>query len=183
MGVLEQQSSCPAPQIFPDQGLPNYTLTTYIDGLVFPQRSSAIETRDSHLISEKWSQGNSGSNRTYPLHSTLKPMDSPNERTNGWSNISVPSLPHTQKIGPTGSLSHQQCTTIELTQPPDYRPMKSFLATLHASPHQKWSEQTTRQWRNEWNEWLKHKIKPPESSTRKLERLHHPNLPSEIRYG
>ena len=53
MAAPEWQSSYPVLQTSQDQELPNYTSTTYTDGLVYPQKSSVIETHASHLILEK----------------------------------------------------------------------------------------------------------------------------------
>ena len=149
MDVPGQQSSYLALQTSLGRELLNYTLTTYTNGLVYPQKSSVIRTHTSHLTLEKQSQRNLGSSKIYPLPSTPKQMDCPNERINGWSNICTPSLPHTQKIGLTGLPSCQQCIIIRSTQQPAYHPTKSSSDILHALPHQKQSKWTMRQWRNE----------------------------------
>ena len=98
----EQLFSCHALRISPDQELLNYISTTYTDGSDFLPKSSAIEIPVLLLILGKPSPKSLGLNKIYPLHSTLKPMDFLNERTNGLNNTSTPSSLLTQKIGPIG---------------------------------------------------------------------------------
>ena len=148
MDAPGQRSFCLVLQTFLDQELPNYTLTMSTDGSVYQQKSSVIEIPISHPTSEKQSQS-WGSSKTCPLHFTCKQMDYPNKRINGWNNTCILSLPCIPKTGPTGFWLHQQCTTIRLTQPLAYHPIRSFLDTVHASLHQKQSKWTMRQQRNE----------------------------------
>ena len=131
MDAPEQLFSCHALQISLDQESPSYTLTMYTDGSDSPPRSLAIEIPVSLLILGKPSLRSLGLNKICPLCSTLKLMDFPNGRINGLNNISIPSLPLTQKTGLIGWPLHQQYTTTGSTQPLAYHPMKSSLATPH----------------------------------------------------